>query len=153
MSYDDEYKITQIDDKTWKVEKEDRYEPREEKPNCDTTFREKVGYKMLRMGLPGKIILILLGDIYGVLYRWGSNMGTAFVLSFAQFLAFFMYFIIPGFTFYYGIEEFLIEMSNDPSILYLIIAVLAFPIIDLLCVIFTGDIRVLGRRHYKDYQD
>lgn len=83
--------------------------------------RDNMGFSLMDSSRAQKITLTAIFDIYGVLYRLGSNSLIAIFFGVLQILT-----------------------LNFCGI---------FWIIDLLCVIFAGDIKFLGRIKYKDYEE
>lgn len=53
-------------------------------PSTDPTGRENMGSKFRSMSIAAKIVLVLLFDIYGILYRIGSNSTWSVYVGVAQ---------------------------------------------------------------------
>ncbi|MBR2447281.1 MAG: hypothetical protein IKB28_11545 [Clostridia bacterium] len=83
--------------------------------------REKMGFALADTPRAQKITLTAILDIYGILYRLGSNSVVSVLFGILQILT-----------------------LNFCGI---------FWIIDLLCIIYTDDIKFLGRIKYKDYEE
>lgn len=83
--------------------------------------RDKIGFALIKLSKTKKIVFTSLLDIYGILYRLGSNSVLSVIFGILQIL----------------------------SLNFLGI----FWVIDLLCVIFAGDIKFLGRIKYRDYEE
>lgn len=80
---DKEYKIefNSDDSITIREVKDDWYD---DTPSTDPTGRENMGSKLRNMSLAGKIILVILFDIYGIFYRIGSNSTLSVFVGLAQ---------------------------------------------------------------------
>jgi len=83
--------------------------------------RDKMGFALADTPRAQKITLTAILDIYGILYRLGSNSVISVIFGILQILT-----------------------LNFCGI---------FWIIDLLCIIYTDDIKFLGRIKYKDYEE
>ena len=83
--------------------------------------RDNIGFSLMESSRAEKITLTAILDIYGILYRLGSNSLIAIFFGLLQILT-----------------------LNFCGL---------FWIVDLLCVIFAGDIKFLGRIKYKDYEE
>ena len=83
--------------------------------------RDNMGFALMETPKTQKIVFTAVFDIYGILYRLGSNSVIAVFFGILQILT-----------------------LNFCGL---------FWIVDLLCVIFAGDIKFLGRIKYKDYEE
>ncbi len=124
-------------------------------PDPTHTRRESIGLKLRNMPRGGKIFLTLLFNIYGVLHRWSSNSGLAYLFSFVQSClnAVSAFVIISAGI--YGFQE-VFKDINDPNIAPLLWATVPAPLfwlLDFLCVLFSGEVRILGHKFYPDVID
>ncbi len=136
--------------------------------NPNPTFREKIGFKMRCLTKTNKILFVLMGNIYGILHRWGSNRGVLFILSFFQFAvqAVMMIMLNNCFSdilkmnaedwqkwidqFFHALFHY--RTANMHVELWLMIGFSILWIIDLISVIAVGEIRFLGHKRYPDYR-
>ncbi len=155
---DKEYRIERSGDYIKISEVTHDYDPPPpEKVDPSLTFREKIGFGVRGWSQPAKIALTLLFDIYGIVHRWSSNSGLAYLISlaygFLQIVLMSLFILIP------------VAIGNDFSQLFVLIKEMwgeygmfsfAFliPVIfwltDIICVLSTGDIRLFGHIFYKD---
>ncbi len=162
-----EYEITSSSDGKYVTIKEVPQYSHNPTPTDPTpTLRERIGLKLRNMPKGGKIFLTLFLDIYGILHRWSSNKGLAYLFSFVQIFAnillgmLLVSFLIynshnPQAEFQSVFESLSLKNVNDPNIILVWLGLLAIPfwLLDFLCVLFSGEVRILGHKFYPDVID
>ncbi len=131
----------------------------------EPTFREKVGYALCNSPKALKIFLVLFFDIYGILYRWGSNRASMYIFSFVQFfMQMLTVFVLCTGNIVDNVKELaellvwaIYECSSTDALIiffgiYAILSLIPW-IMDLIEVAMFNDIVFLGRKKYKTYKE
>ncbi len=131
-SYSKTYSVREKEDYDWE-------------PNTDSTWRERLGEKIKRIPVPAKIILTLLGNLYGILYRIGSDSTLAFFIGFADIIG---KFILAAF-----ISIITIHPYPGSYFIFFLNPFLWLWIIDIISVIIRKDIVFIKGKKYLDYNE
>ncbi len=107
------------------------------------TFREKMGKKLRDMPRAMKVVLVLLFDVYGFLYRFSGNRIAQVIFGWCSLL------LIPNIVMMFTMS---ITVGFRISIWLPVTPALVIWLIDIVSVMLKNDISFLGDRKYKNFE-
>ncbi len=137
---EEKYTVERVSDDKYLVTKKKDSSGSDPTPtNPDPNARERLGKKMVTAKKFTKIILTLLGDLYGILYRFGSNSVIAILFSWIQVQALIL-----------SVVSVCVGASGGMK--FLLYSYIALWLIDFITVIIKNDLWFISRIRYKDFK-